>query len=47
MSNPAALMERLKGMQDIKSYQDLNWEGSFEEYLKIVLERPNVARSAF
>jgi serine protein kinase len=30
-----------------KQYTDLMWTGSFSDYLKIVLERPQVARTAF
>lgn len=30
-----------------REFADLNWSGSFEQYLDIVLERPEVARTAF
>lgn len=30
-----------------REFADLNWSGSFEQYLEIVLERPEVARTAF
>ena len=29
------------------AYRDLHWEGSFEDYLQIVRERPQVTRNAF
>ena len=32
---------------DKKTYQELHWEGSFEEYLRIVAENPRVIRNAF
>jgi serine protein kinase len=32
---------------DKKAYQELHWEGTFEEYLKIVAENPRAARNAF
>ena len=32
---------------DKKSYQELHWEGSFEDYLRIVAENPKVLRNAF
>ncbi|MBI2899800.1 MAG: serine protein kinase, partial [Planctomycetes bacterium] len=32
---------------DRKTYQELHWEGNFEEYLKIVAENPRVARNSF
>lgn len=47
MANPGSLMEVLKNLQDVKSYQDLTWEGSFPEYLDIVQANPKVSRSAF
>lgn len=32
---------------DKRTYQELHWEGTFEEYLRIVLDNPKVARNAF
>ncbi len=32
---------------DKKIYQELHWEGSFEDYLRIVAENPRVIRNAF
>ena len=37
----------IAAMQDYGRYRDLAWEGSFEEYLSIVRERPQVTRNAF
>ena len=34
-------------MHDTELYRDLSWEGSFEDYLAIVREHPEVTRSAF
>jgi len=34
-------------MQDLNQYKEQNWEGSFEDYLKIVRENPRVTRTAF
>ncbi len=42
-----SLMAELRNRQDVKSYQDLNWEGSLEQYLDIVTKNPKVSRSAF
>ncbi|MFH0901169.1 MAG: hypothetical protein V2A73_11125, partial [Pseudomonadota bacterium] len=42
-----SLVEAIARLQDYKEYQDLNWEGSFEDYLKIVRENPKVTRSSF
>jgi serine protein kinase len=41
------LVGRIAALQDYQAYRDLNWEGSFEEYLRIVRERPEVTRNAF
>ena len=42
-----SLVGRIAGLQDYTQYRDLSWEGSFEEYLQIVKERPQVTRNAF
>src|SRR5262245_46982251 len=47
MTSTTSLMAELRSSQDIQSYQDLNLEGGFEEYLEIVRKDPRVARSAF
>ncbi|MHB1844994.1 MAG: PrkA family serine protein kinase [Deltaproteobacteria bacterium] len=41
------LVARIARMQDTASYQDLHWEGSFEDYLRIIRENPKVTRTAF
>ena len=43
----AAMTERIAAMQDFKLYRELHWEGSFEDYLQIVRERPQVTRNAY
>ena len=43
----AAMTERIAAMQDFKLYKELSWEGTFEEYLQIVRERPQVTRNAY
>ncbi|HMI90939.1 MAG TPA: serine protein kinase [Polyangiales bacterium] len=42
-----SLLSRISALQDYKRYEDLHWEGSFEDYLRIVQERPEVTRNAF
>jgi serine protein kinase len=42
-----SLVSRIASLQDYATYRDLNWEGSFEEYLRVVRERPHVTRNAF
>ena len=34
-----SLVSRIASLQDYATYRDLNWEGSFEEYLRVVRER--------
>src|SRR5579872_7296297 len=38
---------KIAALQDTKSYAELNWEGSFEDYLSIVRQNPKVTRTAF
>ena len=40
-------LSRIAEMQDRKSYAELHWEGSFEDYLEIVRKNPKVTRTAF
>lgn len=41
------MIDRIGAMQDFKLYRELTWEGSFEEYLQLVRERPQVTRNAY
>ena len=41
------MVKRIAALQDYESYQDLHWEGSFEDYLQIVRDKPQVTRNAF
>ncbi len=41
------LVGLIRELHDIKGYQELNWEGSFEDYLKIVQKQPAVSRTSF
>ena len=38
---------RIAALQDAKTYAELHWEGSFEDYLEIVRKNPKVTRTAF
>ena len=42
-----SLISKIAALQNYDAYQGLHWEGSFEDYLKIVKERPEVARNSF
>ncbi len=50
MTTPSAgsqLFALIDQMQDRQQFQNLNWSGTFEEYLDIVTRNPKVARTAF
>jgi serine protein kinase len=44
---PNNLMSTIAGGLDTESFRTLNWEGSFEEYLDIVVKDPRVTRNAY
>src|SRR4051812_16331649 len=46
-SSESNLVARIAALQDKSSFKELHWEGSFEDYLKIVRENPRVTRTAF
>ncbi len=41
------LLQFVSELQDRKQFQDLNWNGTFDEYLDIVQRNPRVTRNAF
>ena len=41
------ILSMIKEKLDIKHFKELNWEGTFKEYLDIVAENPKVTRNAF
>lgn len=41
------LLSDIASSHDIKKYQDLQWSGSFADYLALVSKNPKVCRSAF
>ena len=41
------LTSKIAALQNFREYEELNWNGSFEDYLKIVRENPKVTRTAF
>jgi serine protein kinase len=47
MSNAQNILNNLREQIDTTDYKKLNWEGSFEDYVQICLETPNVTRTAF
>ena len=42
-----SLVDRIGALQDVKTYRELHWEGSFDEYLALVRERPEITRNAY
>ena len=41
------ILSTLAHFNNPREYQELHWEGSFEDYLKLVRENPRVTRNAF
>ena len=41
------ILSAMASVQSAQEYQELNWEGSLEDYLKLVQENPRVMRNAF
>jgi serine protein kinase len=41
------ILSAIANLQNAQEYQELNWEGSFEDYLKLVQDNPRVTRNAF
>src|SRR3954453_16115693 len=42
-----ALIAKVASLQNLKEYAELNWSGSFEDYLGLVRKNPAVTRTAF
>jgi serine protein kinase len=47
MNGANEIISFIESRQDVEGFQKLNWKGSFEEYLNIVMANPEVARTAF
>jgi serine protein kinase len=46
-AEPKSIVSMIGNLQNLETYQELNWEGTFEEYLEIVRTNPRVTRNAF
>lgn len=46
-NNKSSIIELIRQKQDMAHYQDLNWEGTFEEYMQMLEKKPQIARTAF
>jgi serine protein kinase len=47
LSTGKAIIASLRQQQNLSDYRKTHWEGSFEEYLDIVAEHPEVTRTAY
>src|SRR5260370_5245818 len=47
MSTGKAILATLRQQQNLSDYRKKHWEGSFDEYLDIVREHPEVTRTAY
>jgi serine protein kinase len=41
------ILSTIANLQSAHEYQELNWEGSFQDYLKLIQDTPRVTRNAF
>jgi serine protein kinase len=44
---PSSLFSTIASGMDVEQFRTLNWEGSFDEYLDIVVKDPRVTRNAY
>src|SRR5215471_12574011 len=42
-----SLVGQIAELQNLKTYKELSWEGSFEDYLELVRKNPHVTRNAY
>src|SRR5205807_1672628 len=47
MASATAILNDLRAEIDVTDFRKLHWEGSFADYLSIVLETPGVTRTAY
>lgn len=47
MAAASTILDSLRSQIDLTDFKKLNWEGSFTEYLDIVLQQPGVTRTAY
>jgi len=47
MSDATDIISLIQSRQDTEEFQQLNWKGTFEDYLGIVMSRPAVVRTAY
>src|SRR5258708_1596212 len=42
-----SLVGQIAELQNLKTYKELSWEGSFEDYLELVRKNPHTTRNAY
>jgi serine protein kinase len=47
LKNAQSILEGIRSQLDLTDFKKLHWEGSFQEYLEMVLQQPNVCRTAY
>src|SRR6516162_6539793 len=47
MANGQTILQELRRHLDINDYRKLHWEGTFQEYLDIVMQDPKITRTAY
>ncbi len=47
MATVTAILDTLRSQIDVQDFRKLHWEGSFADYLEIILKNPGVTRTAF
>ncbi len=47
MATGSAILSSLRSDLDISDYQKLHWEGTFQDYLDLVVRHPHLTRTAF
>ena len=47
MATSQAILDSIRSTIDLNDYRKLHWEGGFDDYLNLVLEKPGVTRTAY
>src|SRR5512140_2297045 len=47
MTQRVDIVSMVRDLQDVESYRELTWEGTFQQYIDIVAENPKVTRTSF
>jgi serine protein kinase len=47
LKNAQSILDGIRSQLDLTDFKKLNWDGSFQEYLDVVLKQPDVCRTAY